>query len=228
MTTRCHSVFSRRSPVALSRQLSEVATLRFAIGRPSWVRLISGSLPRLPTRMTLFAGAASAADFPARPAPPPRAPAFVAPGYNWSGFYIGINGGGAWAHKCWTFVPALGLPVSEGCHSPDGGMFGGQVGFNWQTGPVVFGVELSGDWTSLKGSNVSLAFPLDTNRTKVDALASVTGRVGYAWDAVLLYAKGGGAWVNDKYDGGLTATGALVDSASEPRTGWTAGGGLEY
>src|SRR3974390_315945 len=54
ITTRCHSVFSLRSPVALSRQLSEVATLRFAIGRPSCVRRISGSFPRLPTRITLF------------------------------------------------------------------------------------------------------------------------------------------------------------------------------
>src|ERR1700694_2655229 len=54
ITTRCHSVFSLRSPVALSRQLSEVATLRLAIGRPSCVRRISGSLPRFPTRITLF------------------------------------------------------------------------------------------------------------------------------------------------------------------------------
>src|SRR5450631_2142498 len=54
ITTRCHSVFSLRSPVALSRQLSDVATLRLAIGRPSCVRRISGSLPRLPTRITLF------------------------------------------------------------------------------------------------------------------------------------------------------------------------------
>src|SRR5512138_2965966 len=54
ITTRCHSVFSLRSPVFLSRQVSEVATLRLAIGRPSWVRRISGSLPRFPTRITLF------------------------------------------------------------------------------------------------------------------------------------------------------------------------------
>src|SRR6201988_2439435 len=54
ITTRCHSVFSLRSPVALSRQLSDVATLRLAIGRPSSVRRISGSLPRLPTSITLF------------------------------------------------------------------------------------------------------------------------------------------------------------------------------
>src|SRR3954464_6996455 len=54
ITTRCHSVFSLRSPVPLSRQLSDVAMLRLAIGRPSCVRRISGSLPRLPTRITLF------------------------------------------------------------------------------------------------------------------------------------------------------------------------------
>src|SRR5258708_18540057 len=54
ITTRCHSVFSLRSPVPLSRQVSEVAMLRLAIGRPSWVRRISGSLPRLPTKITLF------------------------------------------------------------------------------------------------------------------------------------------------------------------------------
>src|SRR4051812_17944882 len=54
ITTRCHSVFSLRSPVPLSRQVSEVAMLRLAIGRPSCVRRISGSLPRFPTRITLF------------------------------------------------------------------------------------------------------------------------------------------------------------------------------
>src|SRR3954467_3629132 len=54
ITTRCHSVFSLRSPVPLSRQVSDVAMLRLAIGRPSCVRRISGSLPRLPTRITLF------------------------------------------------------------------------------------------------------------------------------------------------------------------------------
>src|SRR6202000_2111245 len=53
-TTRCHSVFSLRSPVALSRQVSDVAIRRLAIGRPSWVRLISGSAPRLPIKITLF------------------------------------------------------------------------------------------------------------------------------------------------------------------------------
>src|SRR5262245_21296792 len=60
-TTECHSVFSRRSPVVLSRQVSEVAMRRLAMGRPSCVRRISGSLPRLPTRMTLLTEPAIAA-----------------------------------------------------------------------------------------------------------------------------------------------------------------------
>src|SRR5580692_7519440 len=54
MTTRCHSVFSLRSPVVLSFQDSEVARRRFATGRPSWVRRISGSAPRLPIKITLL------------------------------------------------------------------------------------------------------------------------------------------------------------------------------
>jgi outer membrane immunogenic protein len=172
-------------------------------------------------------GAANAADLPARPAPP-RAPVFVAPVYNWTGFYIGINGGGIWGHKCWDNLTNFAVVTAEGCHSPDGGAFGGQVGFNWQTGAFVFGVEFSGDWASLTGSNVSLAFPLETNRSKIDAIASFTGRVGYAWDAALLYVKGGGAWVDDKYDARITGTGILVGSADETRGGWTVGGGFEY
>src|SRR5882672_10328439 len=81
ITTRCHSVFSLRSPVALSRQVSEVATLRLAIGRPSWVRRISGSLPRFPIRITLFTLPAIAAlharnycHRPGQPSPSPPNP----------------------------------------------------------------------------------------------------------------------------------------------------------
>jgi outer membrane immunogenic protein len=172
------------------------------------------------------AGNANAADLPVR-APAPQAPVYVAPGYNWSGFYIGINGGGAWAHKCWGLL-FVGAVLADGCHDPSGGMVGGQVGFNWQAGAFVFGVEGSGDWASLSGTNVSLQAPLSTNRSRIDGIASVTGRLGYAFDSVLLYAKGGGAWVGDKYDNRVTVGGLLQASASETRTGWTVGGGLEW
>ena len=171
------------------------------------------------------AGAASAADLPVRPAPP--APVYVPAGYNWTGFYVGINGGGAWAHKCWDFVPVAGVTVREGCHDATGAAAGGQLGFNWQAGPLVFGVELAGDWTGLTGSSNS-AIAAQIDRSKVDAIASLTGRFGYAWDASLLYVKGGGAWVDDKYDIRALVGGAVLASATETRAGWTVGGGFEY
>jgi outer membrane immunogenic protein len=174
----------------------------------------------------IVSGPAMAADLPVRPVM--KAPPVMVAVYNWTGFYIGANGGGAWAHKCFTFVPVVGLPVPEGCHDGTGGVAGGQVGFNWQTGPVVLGVEFQGDWASLSGSNVSLAFPLTTNRTRINSIFDVTGRVGYAWDAALLYVKGGGAWVRDRYDNRVTLTGVLNDSATETRSGWVIGVGFEY
>src|SRR5215212_9658496 len=79
ITTRCHSVFSLRSPVPLSRQVSDVAMLKLAIGRPSCVRRISGSLPRLPTRITLFTLPAIAALHSISPAKIPAWPVLFQP-----------------------------------------------------------------------------------------------------------------------------------------------------
>src|SRR5262245_60225784 len=73
ITTECHSVFSRRSPEALSRQVSVVASRRLAIGRPSCVRRISGSLPRLPTKITLLTEPAMLGLLHICQRPPPRA-----------------------------------------------------------------------------------------------------------------------------------------------------------
>jgi outer membrane immunogenic protein len=177
------------------------------------------------TLFTLIGGHAIAADLPDRPAPIRSAPMIPD---NWTGFYVGANGGAAWSRTCWTFLPPVGAPLAEGCHDPLGGVLGGQVGFNWQTGPVVWGIEAQGDWVSLKGSNVSQAFPAFTNRSQIDSLVGVTGRVGYIWGATLLYVKGGGAWVRDRYTATLTATGVVAGSASETRSGWIAGAGIEW
>jgi outer membrane immunogenic protein len=169
---------------------------------------------------------ASAADLAARPytkAPPPM----IAAIYDWSGFYIGLNGGGGWAHKCWTETSTV-LNVSEGCHNASGGMVGGQLGYRWQASNWVFGLEAQGDWANFKGSNSSLPVPLVTNQTKIDAFGLFTGQVGYAWSNVLWYVKGGAAVANDTYSGFFTATNIGIDTSHETRWGGVVGTGIEF
>lgn len=181
------------------------------------------------------AGAAFSADMAARPYT--KAAPIVAAIYDWSGFYIGANGGGGWSRKCWTNTSTLGGPTvpafNEGCHDATGGIVGGQVGYRWQYAAWVFGLEGQGDWANLKGSNVSLASaPIfgfaATNQSKVDAIGLITGQVGYAWSNVLWYAKGGLAIAHDKYEGILTATSVTFDRASETRYGGAVGTGVEF
>jgi outer membrane immunogenic protein len=182
---------------------------------------------------------ASAADLAARPytkAPPPMMAAI----YDWSGFYIGLNGGGGWSRKCWDRTSTLGVavvpPVSEGCHDATGGVAGGQVGYRWQSAAWVFGVEAQGDWANIRGSNTSLIVPFNANlaplppngnRSSIDAFGLFTGQVGYAWNNVLGYVKGGAAIVADKYSGFTPVTGVTLDNASETRWGGVVGTGLE-
>jgi outer membrane immunogenic protein len=170
------------------------------------------------------AQAASAADMPAA-APVYKAPAAVV-AYNWSGVYIGANVGAARQKNCWTFVSPG--PDPEGCHSDTGVVAGGQIGVNWQTGNLVFGLEASGDWANLKASNVSTAFPIFTNETSTDAIGLFTGRFGVAWNNALVYVKGGAAVTNNKYRTSITPLPQFFDVVKDTRWGWTAGVGLEY
>jgi outer membrane immunogenic protein len=180
------------------------------------------------------ASAANAADLPQGPV---YKAAVAQSDLSWTGLYIGANAGGSWGRRCWTFidtVPAVGLagPLNEGCHDPSGAILGGQVGFNWQTGPIVFGLEAQGDWANLRGQNPSLLpsppFPPSINRTRVDSLGLFTGRIGYAWGPTLIYAKGGAAVVHDRDDFTPTAPPAASTFTGETRWGGTIGGGVEY
>ena len=182
----------------------------------------------------LFTGAASAADLAARPytkAPPVP----VVAAYDWSGFYIGVNGGGGWSRKCWDIYNGLGFAVNpsvaEGCHDATGGTVGGQIGYRWQSAAWVFGLEAQGNWANFRGSNTSSPLALGvgvTNRSTVDALGLFTGQVGYAWNNVLWYVKGGAAVTRDKYEGLATATGIVFDRADETRWGGVIGTGIEF
>ncbi|MCK1714302.1 MULTISPECIES: outer membrane beta-barrel protein [unclassified Bradyrhizobium] len=167
------------------------------------------------------AAPALAADLAARPYT--KAPAMVAAIYDWSGFYIGINGGGASARSTWD---AVGFG-REGSHDATGGTVGGQIGYRWQSGQWVFGVEGQGNWADFSGDNLSSLFAT-RNRSKIDSFGLITGQVGYAWNNVLLYAKGGAAVVGAKYEVFDAASGALLGSNDQTRWGGTVGAGLEY
>jgi outer membrane immunogenic protein len=162
-------------------------------------------------------------------------PIVAAATYDWSGFYVGANGGWGSSRKCWD-VNSL-LPVfpggpfvaaAEGCHDATGGTAGGQIGYRLQTGAFVIGLEAQGNWADLSGSNASAFLGGVTNRSKIDAFGLFTGQAGYAWKNALLYIKGGTAVTRDAYAGYNTATGNGLDNAAETRVGGVAGLGLEY
>lgn len=172
----------------------------------------------------LLTGAASAADLAARPYT--KAPAPMAAIYNWTGFYIGAQVGYAWGDNRTTeFVTATGLPTGfNQNYSSDGFVGGGHVGYNWQAGQFVFGLE--GD---LEGADIRGGYRLaNTNGTdfKIDAQASIRGRLGLAFNNSLLYVTGGAAFADIQHTYVFANT--LFESVSQTRTGWTVGAGWEY
>ena len=169
---------------------------------------------------------ASAADLAARPyvkAPPPPLPAI----YDWTGFYIGANGGWGQSHNCLDFITLVGT-VASGCSDRSGGVVGGQLGYRWQTGSWVWGVEGQGDWADLSNTRVSLFNPTLSTTTKTDGIGLITGQVGYAWNAALLYFKGGAAVTGNRLDIFDNVTGLGLVSVSNTRWGGTVGVGFEY
>jgi outer membrane immunogenic protein len=171
------------------------------------------------------AAPAVAADLPARaPATYTKAPAIVQAAYDWSGFYVGINGGGATGRVDWN-ADGFG---DEGSHNLSGGTVGGQIGYRWQMASWVFGLEAQGNWADFTGSNSSLQFLNTTNSTKVDSFGLFTGQIGYAWDRALFYVKGGAAVTDNKYTSITTGVGGGIDTANETRWGAAVGVGFEY
>jgi outer membrane immunogenic protein len=160
------------------------------------------------------AGSANAADMPRRAAPAP-APVYKAPpyqAYNWTGLYAGINGGYGFGNSNVSGFPGTGD------FDVNGGMVGGTLGYNWQTGPVVFGLETDLDWSGMKGSAACGAFNCETKNTW---LGTTRGRIGYAWDRFMPYITGGAAYGNVKAS-------SLLGSTSDTNFGWTVGAGAEF
>lgn len=180
--------------------------------------------------LTFSAMSASAADLPARIyTKAPVAPVVV---YNWTGCFIGANGGGLWARKSWTYAdtlaPAtLGLPATS--HTASGGMGGGQIGCDYQAGRWVVGIQGDYDATNSKGSGIDSFFNRLSDESNVRGLGTVTVKGGYlVTDQFLLYVRGGVAFENDRYNIYQLPLSTLAATGTQNRTGGTVGIGGEY
>jgi outer membrane immunogenic protein len=167
---------------------------------------------------------ASAADMAVKAPPPAPLPVI----YNWTGLYIGGNGGWGETRNCWDFVPVAGGVLADGCRDRSGGVVGGQLGYRWQANQFVFGLEAQGDWADLSNTRLSIINPAFSTRTKTDGIGLFTGQVGWAWNTVLLYVKGGAAVTSNRFSILSTLTGTELAAASATRWGGTVGVGFEY
>ncbi|HXX02917.1 MAG TPA: outer membrane beta-barrel protein [Xanthobacteraceae bacterium] len=170
---------------------------------------------------------------------PTKAPVLAAAPINWTGFYAGgLLGGGvsraAWSDPFGSTPSGLGgtdlAGFGDTTHAT-GPLGGGQIGADWQTGRWVAGIQADASAADLRGENTCFSGLGGVNcQHVVDVLATLTGRLGFAWDRSLAYVKGGGAWVDTTYtvmgDTGLLTLGSASTAADS--FGWTVGGGLEY
>jgi outer membrane immunogenic protein len=166
-----------------------------------------------------FTGSAFAADMPTKM--PTKAPMML-PVYNWTGIYVGINGGGMWNRYNWTNT----IGTTSGDFNGSGAVLGGTLGANWQMPGTAWVLGIEGDWdwaNSKTTSGPSGACGIGCE-TDVKWVATLRGRVGYAViDRLLVYATGGAAWA--KFSPSIGGTVGFVDYT---QSGWTAGGGVEY
>ena len=167
----------------------------------------------------------TAADLATRPYP--KAPATAVAVYNWTGFYLGANAGYGWGRSD-EFAAAFGTRAN---FDISGGLAGGQLGYNWQAGAWLFGVEADGSWADIDGAT-RCPNPAFTCTAKARDLASFRGRLGWATGPVLLYATGGLGYANVRHST-LTAAGGLPGPGTTgvytaDRWGYAVGAGLEY
>ena len=135
---------------------------------------------------------------------------------NWTGLYLGANVGYGWAS----------VGTALGSNDLNGIIGGGQIGYNWQTGPLVLGIEGdfqgSGESRSDSGTIGAIPFTVDQN---IPWFATLRGRIGYAFGPTMFYFTGGGAWENYKLS---VSSGAASVSDNDTKTAWTIGGGAEW
>lgn len=178
-------------------------------------------------------GAATAADLPLRTKAPPPGGIGPAPVFSWTACYVGANVGlGAGHTQFQDTVPDGNIDAfttsARAAHTnSSGGVFGGQVGCDWQVSPTwVLGLQGTFSGADIDGTNQDQFNAPWTLTSNVDWYATITGRVGWAINNVLLYGKGGAAWAHDKLE--VENSGVFLGSPTVTRLGWTVGAGAEW
>jgi outer membrane immunogenic protein len=185
--------------------------------RSSLLSLLAGT-----AALAIAASAAQSADLPSRYAPPPMIAAV--PVFTWTGFYVGVNAGYGWStnDRNGGFDPVFGYLNSGGS---DGGFVGGgQVGYNYQIGQFVVGLETDIQYADIGGGS-------NFGGSSDGYFGTVRARAGFAFDRALIYATGGFAYgdigsTNNGYYG--TTLNNFYGNNSDTSTGWVLGGGVEY
>jgi outer membrane immunogenic protein len=185
--------------------------------------------------VAIGAAPALAADLAARPYT--KAPPMPAPVMTWTGFYLGVQGGGGWGRSNETFFGAPNTAAFVGTQNYDttGGFAGGVGGYNWQIGSTALvGIEADYHWADINGrsSVVNVGPPNlgDTYFTKIRSFGDIKGRLGYTAGSALFFVSGGAA-VGDlqhRYDAALNGGAANTFVQNNWRWGWTLGAGAEY
>jgi outer membrane immunogenic protein len=161
-----------------------------------------------------------------------KAPVVATPLYDWSGFYVGVFGGGGFGnHNLNNALGPAGFANFTINYDSTGGIAGGEVGYNAQSGNIVFGVEADGFWSGIKGSDATQfnqgTLPIAAiDATKLRYGATIRARGGIAVDRLLLFFDGG--WALGSLLHTNTAPGIGVDSFTVHRSGIAAGGGIAY
>jgi outer membrane immunogenic protein len=171
-------------------------------------------------------GVASAADLPVK-----ARPMAVAPLYNWTGCYLGANVGGGWT-KVDSFrvldVTGAPAPANYGTEKDSGVIGGGQVGCDFQTGNLVFGLTGSFDFSNINGRHALTDFPTFSETNNLKEIYTVGGRIGYLWTPQFLgYLKGGAVYVNQRAQV-FAPGGGFLEGATFINPGMTVGIGGEY
>jgi outer membrane immunogenic protein len=154
-------------------------------------------------------GSAAAADLPPRYYPQVQKAPIYSSAYNWTGFYVGINGGGGWGRSNWDTIDRF---------NTSGGMIGVTAGYNYQYNQIVFGAEADIDWSGVKGSTAVCPTICSTRN---DWLSTIRGRVGVAFDRFMPFLTAGAVL------GDIKATVPGFPAGSATNLGWTVGAGFE-